>query len=133
MIARRAALEESALLRREREVDHSHAADQGQLHSMPVQAHGASKQDPDLLNPNITTADRKLMVDAADRSIQEASYESSMRLAKEKKGQEERKNTTNKFIYVTIMTASAVFSCSAIASLIVLWTFIKSRGKPQPP
>merc|ERR1719506_1588807 len=54
---------------------------------------------PDLLNPEITQKDRDIMDKAADRSIQEADYESKMRLAKERLKEEAEKDKMNKFLY----------------------------------
>jgi len=85
---------------------------------------------PDLLNPDITDADRKLMDEAADRSIQEAEYEAQMRLAKEKKLEEEKKDKLQKVLYGAIMSASAILACCAIGSLVALCKYIRG-GKSK--
>lgn len=78
---------------------------------------------PDLLNPEITDADRKLMDDAADRSIQEADYEAKMRLALQKKEEEAAKDKMNKFLYAVIMSAATMLFCCAIVSCFMLCRF----------
>jgi len=96
-------------------------SEEGATTSMPV---------PDLLNPNITDFDRKIMDEAAERSVQEADYEARQKLAEEKKKEEQRKNKMGTFLQVMIWTASGVLSCCAIASCIALYKFSHaSAGK----
>jgi len=85
-------------------------------------------QVPDLLNPEITDKDKKLMDEAADRSVAEAQYEAKMRLAVQKQEEEGGKEKTGQFLYAVIMSGSVMLFCCAIASCIMLWRFTGKNG-----
>jgi len=81
-----------------------------------------TKHIPDLLNPEITPDDKKIMDIAADKSVAEAEYEAKQRLSNE---QERRKEKNGKFIVTVIVSTSVVLFFCAVASLIALWQYIK--------
>lgn len=88
---------------------------------------------PDLLNPNITDEDRKLMAQAADRAIQEANYEAKKRQMLEALNQDRKKDWKDNVIYVAIMTASCLLACCACGAVAAAVKYILAPGGSKTP
>jgi len=82
---------------------------------------------PDMMNPNITDEDRKIMDIAADASVTEAEREAKQRLSNL---MHEEKQKKGKLLVTIIVSCSSVLFCCAIGSLIALYKYIHV-GQPK--
>lgn len=88
-----------------------------------------TKHIPDILNPNITEHDHKVMDFAAERAIEERDYEAKMKLGTLQKQEEKNGDTWQKFSYITIVTTATILFLCAILSSCLLFHYAMNGAK----
>jgi len=86
---------------------------------------------PDILNPNITEKDEKIINDAATDAIREENLEAAEKQRAEEEEAESKKFSWGKFWLIVIISFSVILGICAIVSIVALFVFC-FMGTPGP-
>jgi len=94
--------------------------------------YSSTTEVPDILNPNITTDDNKVINEAASASIREENMEAVEKMRAEEEAREAKKFTWGKFWLIVTVTFSVILGVCAIVSVVAFFVFY-CMATPGPP
>jgi len=93
----------------------------------------ATTEMPDLLNPNLTSADNRTINAAAEAAIREENMEAAENERKQEEDMQGKKFSMKKFWLIMVITMSVILGLCAICSLVaVAYLCMKGDGKKEP-